>query len=108
MLFADLFKRRELIDARVVDEDIETSVRFDGGIDNALCVGGLLDIAAHGDRVAAGLRNGGDDCISACLAGGVVDDDRRAFRGERFSNGRADTFRCAGYDGYFAGELGHD
>jgi hypothetical protein len=32
MLFADLFKGRKRVDTRVVDENVEASVRFDGRI----------------------------------------------------------------------------
>ena len=39
------------------------------------------------------------------FAGGVVDDDRRAFGGEVFGNGRADAFGRAGDDGDFAGQF---
>ena len=42
-----------------------------------LRVGGLGDVAVHGDGLAAGRRDGGDDRVRAGLAGGVVDDDRR-------------------------------
>ena len=36
--------------------------------------------------------------VRAGLAGGVVDDDGRAFGGERFGDGGSDALGCAGDD----------
>jgi hypothetical protein len=43
----------------------------------------------HGDRFAALGFNVRNDAISAVLARGIVDDDRRAFRREPFGDSRA-------------------
>ena len=59
----------------------------------------------HGDSLAACAGDFGDDLVRARFAGGVVDDDRRAFRREVFGDGRADAFGRAGDDGDFACEF---
>jgi hypothetical protein len=75
VFLGDRFDGSEFVDAGVVDEDIEAPVVLDGGVDDALGVGGLGDIALDGDGFATGFVNGGDDGFRAFLAGGVVDDD---------------------------------
>ena len=57
VLFGDGFDRRELVDAGVVDQDVEAAELLDGCVDDALRLGGLGDVAADGDGFAAG---GGD------------------------------------------------
>ena len=73
---------RELVNAGVVDQDVEPAIVLDGGVDDALCLGGLGDVATDGDSLAAGCGDGVDNGSRAGLAGGVIDNDRRAFCGE--------------------------
>ena len=108
VFFGDGLDGRELVDAGVVDEDVEAAEVLDGGVDDALGLGGLGDVAADGDGLAAGGGDGGDDGVGAGLAGGVVDDDGGAFGGERFGDGGADALGCAGDDCDFACELAHN
>ena len=107
LLFGDGLDRAELVNAGVVDEDVEAAKVFDGCVDDALRFGGLGDVAPHGDSLAAGRGDGGDDGVRAGLAGGVIDDDGCAFRGEGFGDGGADAFGCAGDDCDFACEFAH-
>ena len=46
----------------------------------------------HGNRFAALGFDVRDDAISAVVARGIVDDDRRAFRREAFGDSRANAF----------------
>ena len=107
LLFGDGLDGGELVDAGVVDENVETAEVLDGRVDDALGFGGLGDVAADGDGLATGGGDGGDDGFGAGLAGGVVDDDGCAFGGERLGDGGADTLGCAGDDCDFACELAH-
>jgi hypothetical protein len=108
VLLGDGLDGGELVDAGVVDEDVEAAVVLDGRVDDALGFrGGLGDVAAHGDGLAAGRGDGGDNGVRAGLAGGVVDDDGCAFRGERLGDGGSDALGCAGDDCDFACELAH-
>ncbi len=58
------------------------AVVLDGCLDNALCLGGLGDVPAHGDSLATGCGDGGDNRVRASLAGSIVHDDGGAFCGE--------------------------
>ena len=75
VLGGDGFEGAELVDAGVVDQDVELAVGLDGGVDDGLRVGGLGDVAFDGYGFAAGLGDGVDDFVGAGFAGGVVDDD---------------------------------
>ena len=80
---------------------------LDGRVDETLRLGGLGDIALHGDGFATGGCDGGDHGVRAGLAGGVVDDDGGAFGGERLGDGGADTLGCAGDDCDFTCKFAH-
>ena len=67
--------------------------------------GGLGDVGLHGDGLASGGGDLRDDLVGAGLAGGVVDDDRRAFGGEVLGDGGADAFGGSGDDGDFPCEF---
>ena len=83
VLGGDGFEGAELVDAGVVDEDVELAVVLDGGVDDGLRVGGLGDVALDGDGFAAGLGDGVDDVVGTGFVGGVVDDDGGACGSER-------------------------
>ena len=95
LLFSDRFDRGELVNARVVDQDIQTAVILDGCIDDALRLGGFRDVAPHGNCPATGCSDGGHHGICSGFAGGIVDHNRSAFCGECLSDGGSDTFGCA-------------
>jgi hypothetical protein len=64
-VFGDRLERRKLVNPGIVDQDIEASVLLDGGIDDALGVGGFGNVASHGNCLAPGCRNSGDHCFRA-------------------------------------------
>src|SRR5688572_1619261 len=107
VFFGDVLQRREPVDTRVVDQDVEPAELLDRRVDNGLRIGLLGDVAANGDRLAAGGGDAGDNGLGALLAGGIVDDDGRAFGGEGRGDGGADALGCAGDEGDFSGELAH-
>ncbi len=79
VLFRDLLERQKIIDAGVVDQNVqpaECSLRL---CEDFFHIRRLCDIALHGDRFAALGFNVRNDAIGAVLARGIVDDDRRAF-----------------------------
>jgi hypothetical protein len=106
-LFGEGFERCELVDARVVNEDVEASIVLDGCIDDSLCLGCFGDVAFHGDSLAAGRGDGCDDSVRAALARGIIYDYRCAFCGEGLGDSGSDTFGCAGNDGDFTCKLAH-
>ena len=97
----------ELVDARVVDKDVETTEVFDGSVDEAFGFRSLGYVSADGDGLATCLGDCANDGIGTGLARCVVDDDGGAFGGERFSNGGSDSLGSAGDDCDFSCELAH-
>ena len=72
------------------------------------CASAALETSPpHGDSLATGCGDGGDDSVRAGLAGSVVYDDRCAFCGECLGDGGSDAFGCAGNDCDFTCEFAH-
>ena len=104
-----MFSSGEIVDAGVVDQDVELAERLFGFGEESLDFGRFGDVGLHGDGLAAFFVDVGDDAVRAFLAGAVVDDDGRAFGGQLFGDRGADAFGCPGDDGDFASEfLSHD
>jgi hypothetical protein len=82
VLFGEGLDRQELVDAGVVDEDVEVAELLDSCVDDALSPGGLRDIATDGDGFATRGGDGRNHLIRTSLAGGIVDDDGGALSGE--------------------------
>jgi hypothetical protein len=70
LFFGNRLDRTELVDAGVVDQDVEAAVIADRCLDDALCLGSLGDVAPYGDGLATGLGDCCDDSLRAGLAGG--------------------------------------
>jgi len=51
LLFGDRFDRRELVDPGIVDEDVETTIALDCGIDDTLCLCDLGDVTTARQRI---------------------------------------------------------
>ena len=108
MLRRDGLERRELVDARVVDEDVDRAERLDGLGDHAFHVFGIGQVAVDGDGFATLGDDGGDHAVGGLFAGAVVDGNRRTLGGEPSRDFGTDAFGCAGYERNFAFEsLGH-
>jgi hypothetical protein len=60
VLFGDGLEGDVLVHARVVYEDVESAVVLDGSFNDALCLGGLGDVARHGDGLSTGRCDGGE------------------------------------------------
>ena len=96
----------EITGAGVVNEDIEPAgeaaaerlidLRNERG--RSVMTG---QIGADGFGFSAGGFDFRDDPVRAVAAGGVVDEDGRAFAGEALRDGGADTARGAGDEGEF-------
>jgi hypothetical protein len=108
LVLGDVRDRREFIDAGIVDQDVEAAVGRDRGVDYALRLGGLRDVAVRGDGLAARLLDDAHDGVGALLARRIVDDDRGAFGRQGLGDRRPDSLRCAGDNGDLTRELGHD
>ena len=107
LLFRYFFNRRELVDARVVDQDVEAAEILDGGVDDALRFRCLGNITTDSDSLAAGCCDRIDDGSRAGLARRVIDHHRRACSGERLGDGGPDTFGCACDHCYLTLEFAH-
>ena len=97
----------KLIDAGVVDEDVDLAEGLFGFGEEALCVRCLGDIALYGNGFAA---LGGDvrnDLVRACLAGCIVDDDLGAGGSEVAGDLRTDALGRASNDGDLTLKLAH-
>jgi hypothetical protein len=90
-LFRDPLEWRKFIDAGVIDQNVQPAECLLRLCENFLDIDRLCDIALHGDRFAALGLNVRNDALSAFLARGIVDDDRRTFRREAFGDSRANA-----------------
>src|SRR5260221_8678595 len=108
MLDGNGLERRELVDAGVVDQDIEPAIRLLGFGKEPLDVVRLGDIGLNGECFAALLLNAFDDGVRASLAACVIDYDRRALRRQMLGNGRSDSLGGSRNDSYFVLQLAHD
>jgi hypothetical protein len=68
VILGDGLKRRALVDPRVVNEDVEAAVSLDCGVDDALRICSLGNVASHRDGLAAMVCDMGDDGVGARLA----------------------------------------
>ena len=73
------FERAELINVRVVDEDIDSAELRLGFVEQFLDVLGFRDVGLDGDRIATRGFDLIDDGLCALLIGRVIDDDVGAF-----------------------------
>ena len=69
---------------------------------------GIGHVGLHGDGLAAGLLDFGDDFVRAGLAAGIVDCDGCALRCKFERDGCANALGCAGYQCDFALKFAHD
>ena len=102
VLFGNAFERRELVNACVVHEHIELAERLFRFRKETIDVRLLRDIRLYRDGPAAVLRNLTNDPIRSLFAGRVVDDHRRAFRGQLFGDLGADALGCSCDDRHFS------
>ncbi|MGY4431481.1 hypothetical protein ACVWWO_003958 [Bradyrhizobium sp. F1.13.1] len=108
MLGRDGLERRELVNAGVVDEDVDGAERLHGLGDNVFHIFGFGQIALDGDGFATLGDDGGDHAVRSLLAGAVVDGDRRTLGREPGRDFGTDAFGCAGHERNFSFEsLGH-
>jgi hypothetical protein len=108
VLLGDVFQRRELVDAGVVDQDVHAAERLLGLVEQTGDVGALGHVALDGDGLAAGGGDLGHHLVGALAAGGVVDRHGRALGGQGLGDGGPDALRRAGHDGGLACKLAHD
>ena len=104
VLGGDLVDGAELVDAGVVDEDVEVAVLlFDRG-EGAGDVFGFGEVALDGGCLAPGGGDVGYDLVGSGFAGGVVDDDRGPGGGEVAGDGGSDALGGSGDEGDLVGE----
>jgi len=107
LLLRDLPERRKLVDARVVDKDVQAAEGFLGLGEEALHIGCLGHIPLHRDRFAALSHDLGNHTVGALFAGGVIHHDGRSLRGQALRNTLANSLGCAGDDRDFIVQLTH-
>jgi hypothetical protein len=100
-----LIQRCEVVDARVVDEDVQAAKRpFCRGKQSPNVVG-HGHVCLDGNRFAAFSRDLGDHLVSSGLAQCIVHDHRRTLRRQMPGNGGADPLGCPGDDGNLSSQL---
>jgi len=112
VLRGDGFDRCELVDARVVHQDVEPAERRLRLREQAADVRLLREVRLHRDRLTAGPLDLRHNLVGAGLARRVVHHHRRTLRGELLRDLGSDALRRAGDHGDLPGELvrvrGHD
>jgi hypothetical protein len=108
MLRRDGLERGELVDTRVVDEDIDRTERLHRLRDDVLHVLRLGQIAMNRDGFAPLGGDGGDHPVGGLLARAVIDGNRRALGRKPGGDFGTYAFGCACYQRNLAFEsLGH-
>src|SRR5258707_300699 len=107
LLLGDALNRTELVHPRVVDEDVEAAVVLDGRSDDTLGLRRLRNVTTHGDGLATGCGDGGDNLVRAGLAGSVIYDYGCPFGGECFGDGGSDAFGRACHYCYLTFKFAH-
>jgi hypothetical protein len=97
-ILRDLFKRFEVVDTGVVNQDVDLPERLLCFSEQTLDIFLLRDVALNGDRFSAALANFVNDFVSIRFRGCLINDHSRAFGGELFGDTRADSFRRTGYN----------
>ncbi|CAM2161002.1 hypothetical protein PT2222_90220 [Paraburkholderia tropica] len=89
--------------ARVIDDDLHAAEAADGGVAQRVPVGFARDVALHGDRLAARVRDLTRDALCG-LGVQIVDDDMGAFARIGFGDAFAESRTGARHDGRLACE----
>ena len=107
VLGGDGFEREELVDAGVVDEDVEAAEGL-GGLRYELGdLGRIGQVGLHGDGLASGGLYSLDEGFGGSSTARVVDHDGGSVGGETLGDGGAYSFGGAGYEGNFSLKIGH-
>jgi AcrR family transcriptional regulator len=105
LLLCDLFEGRKLVDARVVNQNIELTesrLRFGKETFDLRLLG---DIGLHSNGLSAMADNFGDDFVSSFFTGSIINDHGRAFGREMFGDVGADSLGRTGHDRDFTGKF---
>jgi hypothetical protein len=97
LLLGDFFQRDELVNACVIDQDVDLAERLLCFREQFLDFPLLRDVALDGDRLSTTLANFVDHAICALLRRCVIDYYRCAFRAELFCDACPNSFRRARY-----------
>src|SRR5262249_34040567 len=102
LLLGDFFQRYELIDAGVIDHDVELAESF-------LCFGKqsvdfclFRDVALDRDRLSTALANFVDKAICTLFVGPIINDHGRPLVCELFCDACANSFGCPRYHRNFS------
>jgi hypothetical protein len=95
VFFSDRLERCQVVDACVVDQDVELAERGLRFGEHTVTVRLLRDVRLNLDCLPAAAGYFGDYLVCARLAGGVVDDHGSAFGREIYGDGCSDAFGCA-------------
>ena len=96
-----VLQRCKLVDAGVVDQDVELAAGLRGLGEKPTDIRFFRDVGLHRDGLAAFAGDFGDDAVGTFLAGGVVDDHRRPFVCQMFGNSGTNPLRTARYNSDF-------
>src|SRR4029453_1754940 len=103
----DVLERGELVDARVVDQDVETTEGLPRLGEEPIDLLLLRHVGLHRDGLTTTASDVGDHAVGTLLAGGIVDDDGGAGLGPMPGGGGADPPGGPGDVGHLVAELAH-
>ena len=95
----ELRDRRQDHDPGGVHDDVDPAERLLDGVERRLHLCGLRDVAADGDRPAAGPLDGGHDLLRPGLVARVVHADGHAVARQPLGDRAADPARAPGDEG---------
>ena len=101
-------ERGLVLDAGVIDHDVEPTERLDGLVDQRLHLVGFGDVRLDAEAFAAGLGDlieGGRALVAGVAVADPVDHHARPLGGHRDGDRLPDTSRRAGHDRHFVLEL---
>src|ERR1700686_1775907 len=107
LFFSHRLDWRELINARVIDQDVNPTVILYRCIDDGLCIRSLGNITLDRDGSTTRFGDGSDNIVSPRFTGRIIYDYRRAFRRQCLHDSRSDAFGRPGNDCHLTCESTH-
>ncbi len=105
LIFSRVFERRELIDARVVNQNVETAEGFFRFCKKVFDVVLLRDVRLDGDRLSAFFCYFVDHLVRRFLGRRIVNHYRSAFDGKILGDTGADSLRRTRHNRNFPSKL---
>ena len=108
VILGDVFEGRELVNARIVHQDVELAIGLLGLCKEALDVSSLGDVSLNGNGFAAVGDDFSNDLVRAGFAGCVIDHDGGSLGRETLGDAGSNTLGGSSDDGDFILKFAHD